>query len=344
MFCPKCGKENPDDARFCGNCGEDLSIIVEPPSINNTSAENKKEEEKSSFFKFFFSFGRKRKLVVTFGIIILVMLPVIIFISQENGTTAVEYTNTYPVENDPTGYGTRLEFNNAELFYTSNVTYQQAEKLGEYLIKANFFAGKTISSQFDKSSGVYVFKYVITPGYENDKEYLKIVSQMANQISENVFSGAPVEIYLTGSRFNALKVVNQNYKPQYDNTTNNDYSDNLNNYNLSEESYGKMLEFNNSRIYYTPSIERMDAQKIGMTLTEKGFFDGTKKVIQLSKDGNIFVFRQIVPKGLENDESVLNSAKSTADFLYKNVFRSRPFEVQLTDYRLKILNTVKSGF
>ena len=24
MFCPKCGYKNPDDARFCGKCGEML--------------------------------------------------------------------------------------------------------------------------------------------------------------------------------------------------------------------------------------------------------------------------------------------------------------------------------
>ena len=25
MYCPKCGKENPEDARFCMHCGADLS-------------------------------------------------------------------------------------------------------------------------------------------------------------------------------------------------------------------------------------------------------------------------------------------------------------------------------
>jgi TM2 domain-containing membrane protein YozV len=27
MFCPKCGKENPEGARFCASCGEDMMIM-----------------------------------------------------------------------------------------------------------------------------------------------------------------------------------------------------------------------------------------------------------------------------------------------------------------------------
>lgn len=29
MFCPNCGNENPDDARFCGKCGTPLPVMEE---------------------------------------------------------------------------------------------------------------------------------------------------------------------------------------------------------------------------------------------------------------------------------------------------------------------------
>ena len=36
MFCPKCGKENPDDKQFCGECGSPLIKRVLPDTQNNT--------------------------------------------------------------------------------------------------------------------------------------------------------------------------------------------------------------------------------------------------------------------------------------------------------------------
>ena len=36
MFCPKCGTENPDNAKFCGSCGSSMTVVrepVQPPPI-----------------------------------------------------------------------------------------------------------------------------------------------------------------------------------------------------------------------------------------------------------------------------------------------------------------------
>lgn len=31
MFCQKCGKENPDEAKYCKHCGHDLKVQETPP-------------------------------------------------------------------------------------------------------------------------------------------------------------------------------------------------------------------------------------------------------------------------------------------------------------------------
>ena len=31
MFCPKCGQQNPDEAKFCGKCGATVSVAAAPP-------------------------------------------------------------------------------------------------------------------------------------------------------------------------------------------------------------------------------------------------------------------------------------------------------------------------
>jgi hypothetical protein len=38
--------------------------------------------------------------------------------------------------------GTKLMFNGGELYYTSSITRQEAEKLGEYLVRAQFFENR----------------------------------------------------------------------------------------------------------------------------------------------------------------------------------------------------------
>ncbi len=37
MFCPKCGSENPDNAKFCGSCGGSMTVVREQvPPVSNT--------------------------------------------------------------------------------------------------------------------------------------------------------------------------------------------------------------------------------------------------------------------------------------------------------------------
>jgi hypothetical protein len=35
MFCPECGTENPENAKFCGNCRHPLSASTKDPSRNH---------------------------------------------------------------------------------------------------------------------------------------------------------------------------------------------------------------------------------------------------------------------------------------------------------------------
>ena len=41
MFCPKCGTENPDNAKFCGSCGSAMTVVNEPvQTITNPFNQN----------------------------------------------------------------------------------------------------------------------------------------------------------------------------------------------------------------------------------------------------------------------------------------------------------------
>ncbi len=51
MECPKCRHENPEDARFCNGCGQNLKSPSEPitKELNGISAEEYLERARSMF-------------------------------------------------------------------------------------------------------------------------------------------------------------------------------------------------------------------------------------------------------------------------------------------------------
>lgn len=53
MFCSKCGSENKDEARFCHNCGNAMSI-EDQPIIINSGASNGKPKKKRGIVKSMF--------------------------------------------------------------------------------------------------------------------------------------------------------------------------------------------------------------------------------------------------------------------------------------------------
>ena len=51
MFCPKCGSTIPDDALFCGECGQQAAIRPETDSKENTENTKQPLKEKSKLSK-----------------------------------------------------------------------------------------------------------------------------------------------------------------------------------------------------------------------------------------------------------------------------------------------------
>lgn len=104
-------------------------------------------------------------------------------------------------------YGTKLDFNNGELYYTDNVTETDAKKLGDYLVKSGFFGGKKVTVQLDKSGATYQFRMVVMPEKQNDEATLILMKAFAGEISEEVFGGAPTELHICDDQLKTIKVL-----------------------------------------------------------------------------------------------------------------------------------------
>lgn len=106
-----------------------------------------------------------------------------------------------------TGYGTKLEYNGGELYYTDNVTEAEAKKLGDYLVKEGFFDGKKITVQLDKSGSTYQFRMVVVKEKQTDEATMEIMKTFAGQISKDVFGGAPTELHICDDQLKTIRVI-----------------------------------------------------------------------------------------------------------------------------------------
>ena len=106
-------------------------------------------------------------------------------------------------------YGTKLEFNGGELYYTKNVTETEAKKLGDYLVKENFYDGKPKTAQLDKDGASYQFRMVVQPEKRKDEQILALMKTFASEVSRDVFNNAPVEVHVCDEQLKTLQVIKQ---------------------------------------------------------------------------------------------------------------------------------------
>lgn len=104
-------------------------------------------------------------------------------------------------------YGTKLDFNGGELYYTDNVTEADAKKLGDYLVKSGFFDGRKITVQLDKSGATYQFRMVVVPEKQNDDATMILMKAFAGEISGEVFNDAPTELHICDDQLKTIRVL-----------------------------------------------------------------------------------------------------------------------------------------
>jgi hypothetical protein len=107
-------------------------------------------------------------------------------------------------------YGTKLTYNKTnDLYYTGNVTKEEAQSLGDYLVEQEFFANdeNARSVQLDKSGSTYQFRMVVKKGLEQDQSTINTAKIFAAELSKSVFNGKTVDIHFCDDSLKTLKVV-----------------------------------------------------------------------------------------------------------------------------------------
>lgn len=102
----------------------------------------------------------------------------------------------------------KVSKNRLDVYYTDNVTRATATKLLNYLIAEEFSAGdRDMAVQIDRTGNTYEFKFNVKKGIDTDPDAIKMLKELAKEISNSVFDGAPTDIHLMDDNFKLLRVV-----------------------------------------------------------------------------------------------------------------------------------------
>lgn len=135
MFCKECGKEIPDDAKHCSECGANLN--------NNVPSNNPVAVEKESFFK------KNKKLLIGCCIGLIVIFLLIGFLSvffDDNGSSDTHISNSMD------------DMNLSESEFKSlceKINYKKWEKNSDnYYGNRTVVTGKVVQIMEDKDGGL----------------------------------------------------------------------------------------------------------------------------------------------------------------------------------------------
>jgi len=216
-------------------------------------------------------------------------------------------------------YGTMLEFNGGELYYTQQVEYDEANNLGKYLIREGFFDGEKRTVQITRENQIYQFRIVVSQDAVNDNAYNEALLVFINEISRNVFDGAMVEIHLCDSLMNTLKIVHF----------------------TRQTNYGEKLMINGSELFFQEPISRENAELLGKFLVSQKIFAAEKVSAQIRYENQIYELHIVIKNGIETDENYAEFFTDLAKSVSDSVFRGNTVSIYLCDEFFKTVKIIE---
>ena len=213
-------------------------------------------------------------------------------------------------------HGKELEVGKGTLYYTENVTEDEAKKLAETLQKSSHFTDKEWKAQLDKAGALWKFRLVEDAGKVNDPTFKVWLINYNLQLSKLAFNDGKVQIDLCDDDFNTLKT----FPPTY---------------------YGRRVGFGSSDLYIGNNITPDEAKTVGSYLVKIGYFGKSPETAQLQKgsDGR-YAFRIMVKSGTENNPDFLQRSQKFAQGLTA-AMGNKPVEIHLCNLLFKTVRVVK---
>jgi hypothetical protein len=211
-------------------------------------------------------------------------------------------------------FGTKLKFKSGELYYTRSVTREEADKLGEQLLKDGFFNNEAKTVQLSRSGDTYEVRLVIKPEFQNDTNYHRLLGIFGAELSQKVFAKAPVTMHVCDVRLKTVATIDP----------------------------FPFVEANGGTLCYDATLSKPEVESLRDHLIKEKFFDGTPKSLLVQKDGKTIDLRMMVRPDAEKNPALASAFKTMAQEVSRKAFAGAPVRLCLCNEKLMTVKVVSS--
>lgn len=220
-------------------------------------------------------------------------------------------------------YGKKVSGDYLTVYYKEGINKEQAQKALDYFLplwKDSSDKTKDKSIQLTKNGDTINFRMVSIMEVI-DKMDENIFYTTGNEISKDLFSGAPVNVVLTDERFKTVRTFT--FKK------------------IATSDYGQKIIAGNIEVYYKEGPTAEEARRLADYLNTS-MNPESKISFQISKDEHGFLLRMVsdIEKAKELPYSTFYDL---AEEVSKNVFSGSHLTFQLTDEMFKSYKTFEYG-
>lgn len=216
-------------------------------------------------------------------------------------------------------YGTKLDYNGSDVYYTKNVTEAEAKAVGDYLDKQGAFKDQERSFRIDKDGDVYKFHIILEGDYKSLAGYPEFYKFMGARISHYALKDAPVAVVICDNKFKALET-------------------------LEADDVGKLYHFEKNELNYGGGITTKQASAVGKQFVDIGWFKKESSLsVQLHKMGDVFRLRFVIKPSEIDKKSTHDTFNVIADEIGQSALKGRKIEIHLADSNLKTKHVLRKG-
>jgi hypothetical protein len=213
-------------------------------------------------------------------------------------------------------YGPSVSAGSIDVHYVGKATKDEAQKLGNYLIRSWGEAPNRRTVQLAKNDDGYQFRMVVKKEFQKDEVIMKKLAFDAARISRDVFNGAPVELQACDEHLVTLRSI----PPREDVR-----------YGFTEK---------NVEVFYAAPADKEDAERLTKYLAT--IINANAVVsFKLARRGDVVEVHMVSDPNILGEPGLIDALQTDRRAIAANAFPRRTVELHLCNDTFDVVRVLK---